>query len=87
MPVQGIPCLEMWLFHKEKSQLAEKCHQQPRNRRGLLIKLGEFCVFCHHLLVCTHRDMRVHYDDCYVGLTKPVWGCLESLEWNSGMEC
>lgn len=51
MPVQGIPCLEKWLFHKEKSQLAEKWHHQARDRRGLLIKLGEFCVFCHHLLV------------------------------------
>lgn len=40
VPVQGIPCLEKWLFCKERNQLAEKWHQQAGDRKGLLIKLG-----------------------------------------------
>ena len=75
VPVQGIPCLEKWLFCKERNQLAEKWHQQARNRKGLLIKLGMIqlkllhCIVastieCHVILPCLHTRYSIMLYTC-----------------------
>lgn len=39
IPVHSIPCLEQWLFQKERTPLAQKWHEDAGNKLGLLVKL------------------------------------------------
>ena len=41
IPVHSIPCLEQWLFQKERTPLAQKWHEDAGNKLGLLVKLGK----------------------------------------------